>query len=216
MTSRNPKISSLFLADSFEKGNSGKIDATGIFNQINVWGLPATRKLSIILVVNDFKKGNYSIQLSIELPNGEVKDLSRIDIDVSKKTLGIIEGYEFNIALSEKGTYKIIAVIEQTGESHYTLLDVLTREWPKLPTGKSLETALKDPNRIKSARAVITCGDCKTDYIFQVNLDPNEDIDDKALNFPEKGEFECKKCGNVIYTKDIEGQVLSQLAKPAK
>lgn len=216
MNSFSPKISSILLADSFEKGNRSKVDATGIFNQINVWGLPASREFSIILSINGLEKGDYSIPLSLELPSGEIKSISRVEINVSKKTLGIIEGYKFNVALSEKGIHKISAVIEQTGEKHYTLLNVLTQEWPKLPTGKNLEIALKDPNRIKAARAVLTCGECKSEFIFQVNLDPNEALDDNALNFPEDGVFKCKKCGKIHYTKDIEGQVISQLAKTAK
>lgn len=215
LNTKEPKISSLFLADSFEKGNRGKVDVAGIFNQFSIWGLPASRKFSIIISISGLQKGKYTIPLSLILPSGGKKEISRLDLEVSQKTPGIIEGHTVNVALTEQGSHKILATIEETGEKHYSILEVTTKAWPKLPSGKNLERALKDPNTIKAARAVFKCSKCNNEYIFQINLDPNKELDHDALHFPKDGEFKCRKCGEIHHLKDIEGQVLSQLANSA-
>ena len=77
------------------------------------------------------------------------------------------------------------------------------RQWPEMPRGEKLNRLLKAEDVIKSARVVFVCRSCKSEFTFQVNLDPKAPIPTEQQEFPKDCVFYCPKCGSLPPLKDL-------------
>lgn len=211
---KHPSVSFLFLADGHRDAERGKVDAQGIFNQLGVWAVPTSRDFSVVLGLSDIPAGTHEFAILLEPPRGEAVELTTMRLRAPTDSPGLVSGHRVSARIEKMGSYKI-AVRYRGGlrNSAYLRLMVVEKKWPVLPTGIELRKVLARPNIIRAARAVLTCPQCKTEYIFQVNLDPGDPLPKEAMPFPPSGKFECPECGQIHYTKDTEGQVTSQLAQ---
>lgn len=214
---KKPSTSFIFLADSHEESESGKINTQGIFNQIYVWATPTSREFSIVIGFSDVPKGLHNFKLVLVDPKGARSEIGEAGIEAEGFVPGVVKAERVTIEFKSPGGYRIGLIPEGKQRlNRYVRFEVAMRQWPKMPRGEKLTRLLKAEDVIKSARVVFVCGSCKSEFTFQVNLDPKAPIPKETQEFPKDGVFECPKCGSIHHLKDVEGRLLSMLAKPVR
>ena len=211
-----PQITYAFVADSHKRSESGKLDVQGIFNSIGIWAAPARREFSLVVGIQDVPTGHTVYSLWFRRRGSRAQQLGKFEIDARKVPEILTVAERVPITFSELGTHEIGVAKGPSlkgARVRWIPINIHSFPWPDLPSGEELKRLLRKPDVVKAARALLTCEACGTTYIFQKNLDPTAELDEEALPFPETGEFRCPECDSVHYTRDIEGQVISQLGK---
>jgi hypothetical protein len=212
------------LADAHKRGEAGKVDLYGIFSTLRVWGVPTQRECSIAIGLKDVTPGVISLTMWLRKHGRKAAQVGNAQLQI-RKTDGNDEGRtclvvaeRIAIPIADVGDFEIgVSVGQQIrgGRAYWCPVVFDKLPWPILPEGVALERALRRPEVLKSVRAHVVCNKCKTEYVFQINLDPAAERDEGVRNFPKSGVFTCGKCKTKHHLRDIEGQALAQLAESA-
>lgn len=216
MGEKTPEVAYAFVADGHKEGESGKIDVQGIFAELAIWATPAKREFSLVVGIRNVPSGETDFSLWIRRRGSPATQVGKIEIEADRAPEVITIAERTPIIFHDTGVHELGVSKGQSvkGPGTYWIpIGINLLPWPKIPTGEALQKLLKKPDVVRSARALLTCEKCGSTYIFQKDLDPNAELGEGAVPFPEEGRFQCTECGSVHYTRDIEGQVTSQLGK---
>lgn len=200
-------------------GEAGKIDCFGMFDILGLWATPARRECSVAFGLKNIPVGEIQISFWLRVAGKKAQRIGFGNLKTKAPGHSQILANRIRLAVEQFGTHQIgVAVGNVLSGKNALWIPLLVRElpWPSLPTGQELEKRLSDPHSIKSGRAVLKCEKCKTEYIFQINLDPEAPMPDGSLPFPGDGLFVCPSCRTTHHLKDVEGLVRSQLGKPER
>jgi hypothetical protein len=211
------RIASITLADAHKVGDRGKVDAFGLFTNLGVWGLPAQREFSVIACAEQVSAGKNAVAIWLRTPNRTLTRVGHGNFTHPKQgDPSSVIAHRIHLQFAKTGVHQIgmtLGDADTPRNAIWFLLKVYELPWPALPTGQQLKSILADPTTIKSARAVLECGKCKSTYVFEIRLDPDALPTDKSLPFPTSGVFRCPKCGTEHPLRDVEGQMRSQLGR---
>ncbi len=217
--SRKPRVTFALLADGHKMGERGKVDCFGIFNSLGVWAVPARRECSVAFGIKDIPRGRLTLSFWLRRKGQKPRPLAKGDLTTDSPTHAANYANRIPLVISGLRAHEVGVCIGATIRRDnvlWTPLFIDMLPWPALPKGSRLQRALRDPQGLKAAKAVLKCTKCGIEYIFQANLDPDMLLDKGARPFPPDGKFKCPECDTVHHLKDIEGQALAHLAKTAE
>lgn len=199
-----PILHTFEICDKAEMKN-GKRTFHGLFIYINVYHLPVTHPF--FNVVLGFSKGKGIFQGKLTITNPSNTELTNVDFEIKLEDKRVLLYQQVNIKdlqLIEMGEYTINVYIdgEKIADRQFV---VLVEAVPELKS-EEIEKLLKEDGIAKVGRMVFRCPKCKTEYKFQLNLDPKEPVDKDAIVFPPDNKF---KCPNDGYEVDLTGIKIS-------
>ncbi len=218
MPTSTPRPTFAILADAHKVGERGKIDCYGVFDVVGVWATPATRECSIVFGVQNVPAGTTKLSLWLRTPGQKAVQLGTASIQAKDAARSIINAARIQLLFTQFGPYELGVAAGETSVPRHALwipLAASSLPWPSFPTGEELQKLLADPHTIKTARVQLTCNKCRTNYVFQVSLDPAKPLERGVLPFPGDGLFTCPKCRTIHQLKDLEGQLRAQVGRPA-
>ena len=214
MKSKSVRVGAALLADGHKVGPNGKVDAVGLFNRFFIWGLPATREFSVVARIDEVSSGQHDFEVVLKASGRAVRTIANLNLDALVDTQSLTTGLRVAVEFKAEGVSKLgIRLVSEKGARTYWIpLSVEMMDWPKMPKGQALKSVLASPDTVKRVRAEIKCKSCSGEYVFEIALDPNAVPAADVEQFPEDGEFECRKCGEMHYLRDVEGQMRHHLS----
>lgn len=203
---------SAFLVNSVKESDDKKIDGYGLISAFYSWGYPCDRSWVLLFSLFDLQVGMTSVKISIRHKRELAKrKVMTIHVDVSAEGSTTIH-YPLAYRFDKAGRYFIICEIEGSSKKIIVPFDVITKEWPEF-SQKEINFG-KDSQFIPhSLKANVNCSGCKEAYIFEESFLPDFEPGPGALSFPKLGEKECSNCGQLLFLKDIQGQIRASLKK---
>lgn len=212
----SPRVVSAFFADAHKLSDQGKVDAFGVFDTFNIWGLGASRECSLVTRVVNLPVGTTKFKLYLRASaKADIKVSGELQLLASEPKESVLTASRLTLTLDRSGPSQLgIAPPNAAAARIYWVpFSVALQPWIELPTGAKLKSLLDDPQSIKAARAALKCNKCGRTFTFELSLDPARKLTKGSRPFPSSGKFKCPKCAAVHQLRDIEGQLRSHLGQ---
>ena len=191
-----PQLLYFILCDEVLVDKSGKHTLKGVFDNFDVIILPGKVGPFSIFLGWTGAIGHFKARIAILSPGNQVLlESNYVEFELASPLSRANQIYRVEgLVVTEPGMHRVVAELEGgiTVEYGFGVREGLEG---KVVTSENLATLMSDPTTIKRVRASLTCASCGTEYLFQANLDPNEEIPPEAIAVPSDGQFACLRCG---------------------
>lgn len=207
----NPILGSGILANSSSRSQIGKLDCLGIITIFWAWAFPCVRHWQALITIFNLKIGKTPITVSIGKRNSlKLSSLLMMDIEAKEDLSSITVPISLNYKFSELGLYNlVISFINYPGKLMIPF-EVREKKWPVI-TNAEKRFIYKKKGFFPKFQANVHCDKCDHVYVFEESIGEIKTGKGGVFSFPENGIFECIECSNILYLKDIQGQLRSAL-----
>lgn len=208
-----PKLHTFEFCDRVKEDESGKKTLYGLFKFINTVFLPTKHKEFTIVLGYSKGNGDFNGKTIIKNPSGmEIyKNEYNLNLESQYTDTYALTKVE-NLQLMEMGIYKMLTYLENNLMGERTFI-VGLKKFTEL-SDEEIKEKLKDENTIKSVKLELICPNCGNRYIFQMNLDPDEPIDNDSIEIPEDDIFRCPNDDFEINLTGVRLSLQSKLGQP--
>lgn len=204
----DPKVKYFLTADIVTVDQfSNKTSITGVFDTLLNSFFPAiSSKFCIVIgIYNIEQSADFTMQI-VE-PNSEIVaamdcTLKSINLDGTATWIIPIE----NLPLTSRGRYTVNIIHQLNNKiigSYFFMADFPPE---RIFMDGEKEKILADPTLVKGAQIKIICPHCLKEYNFELTLDPNKEIFEGFVKFPDNNILECCD-GNIIDLTGIRRQI---------
>jgi hypothetical protein len=192
-----PKLKYFIQCDEVRNEN-GKFSAFGIFDTIFSFIFPANHKRFFLLAGFSGERGDHKLELQVSGPDGRILGNTGGELRLESEDMVANVIFEFaTFPLPTEGRYTLSLFMD--GDF---LVEHFFTAKPPFPrrqrTREEIIALLNQPEVIRSANADVECNRCRTNYKFQLQLDPEAPVDEGYERLPEGQLLRCGKCGNEI------------------
>lgn len=180
------------------KNDNGKFSAVGIFDTIFSFIFPASHKRFFLLAGFTGDPGTYNLDLQVTGPDGTVLGNTKgeLKLENADHVCNVVFGFDnFPLPLEGKYTLSLFMDGDFVVEYPFTAKPPFPRQQR---TPEEIAQLLQNPDVIRSANAEVQCNKCKSQYKFQLQLDPNAQVDDGFAPLPPGEAFICGQCSSQI------------------
>ena len=207
----NPILGSGILANSSSLSQTRKLNCLGIITVFWAWAFPCFRNWQALVTFFNLKKGKTPITVSIGKWNSiKLSSLLMMDIEVKDNISSITVPIILNHKFSELGLYNLVISFKDYPGKLKIPFEVKEKKWPII-TNAEKRFIYEKKGFFPKFQANVHCDKCDHVYVFEESINLINREKGGVFNFPENGVFECIECGNILYLKDIQGQLRSAL-----
>lgn len=201
---KTPYIGGGLLCDRVEDATD-KPNCYGVFTKFLSWDFPSKRSGNLVFsIFNIEKQTNLKIVYG-KKEQSEKKELINYILDHTMAGL-IVVPYTF--VFESSGLYEINFILNEKKSNSKVAFMVEGQDWP-IFNQKELNFIKKNPELFPSIKINVKCEKCSHLYIFEdILLDQMEPVGG-VIKFPDNEEFKCVECENLMYLKDLHGQIRS-------
>jgi hypothetical protein len=192
-----PKLKYFVQCDEVRNDN-GKFSAVGIFDTIFSFIFPASHKRFFLLAGFTGEPGEHALDLQVAGPDGRVLGNTKgeLKLESDDHVSNVVFSFE-NFPLPAEGRYTLSLFMDGDFMIEYPF--TAKPPFPRRQRSREeIDELLKNADVIRSANADVECNRCRATYKFQLQLDPQSQVDAGFTPLPPGNAFLCGKCGNEI------------------
>ncbi len=202
----SPKVQYFITADYATTDiNTKKLSVSGFFDTFRNFVFPSESPTFYIII--GLRNLNKSTKIIIPIFAPDGTELLKAEVEITSispnETTNVV--VPLKIPLPQKGKYivKVLADQEQNELDEF----FFSADYPekRVFNKDEIESILRDPTLAKNAKIKIQCAKCQKEFVLELHLDPNKEISEGAMPFPENDTIKC--CGNDIDLTGVRRQI---------
>lgn len=202
-----PTFGSGLLFDSHTEMANNKINGQGVINIFRAWDFPCFRSATAIISCFRLSKGITTGDIFFSKLRGVKEELiGSFEISAPTNNTCISITTPLLLRLDKTGYHYIKAVFHNYKSTMKIPFTVNMQKWPIFSKEEQLYIK-NNRNLFGSLRVNVHCQKCKHAYIFEENITEEVVTPGGVMIFPESGKYKCTECGEIIYLRDIQGQI---------